>query len=113
MRKEINGVSVKFNHHILKSSPNKVVFQIEYHDELRLQKLVSLDLVNINVVDLGRKWIYAIKDISDENYKEYSKEYLETITDIHNRIVSFISKYVQFGDDIVLIDHYSRVYKMS
>ncbi|GGC87948.1 hypothetical protein GCM10007216_18360 [Thalassobacillus devorans] len=113
MIKEINGISISYDGRLLRRNPNKVIFSIEYYDSSFFNCLINIDLLNVDVVDNGKKWIYAMKEISDDQYGIHRYKYGEIVNHIHKNIVEFLQKYIDIMYDSVLIDHYSRVYKIS
>lgn len=120
----INGVQIR-EHDETKDLPNLIDkrFEIEYLDNVYLNKLVCLDLVNINVKsnvrkygikrlkDYGRQWVFVVKHT---DYAKNRKRYSEVTCIIHDKIGDYLAK--EYGYDptgMNLMDSMENVYVLS
>ncbi|MRG87562.1 hypothetical protein [Salinibacillus xinjiangensis] len=111
MLKEVNGVSISFTKSELKNNPKEATIQIEYFDEEFFYELLCIDLVQIKVKHIGKRWIYAIRDINYDFYENHKDEFQHVINTIHMRIKDYLSRFIDIGNERALADHFSKVYK--
>jgi hypothetical protein len=124
MFQTINGVQIK-EHEENKENPNTLEkrFEIEYLDNVYLNKLVCIDIINIPVkvnvkkygikrqVDYGRKWMYVVKH---NDFELNRKRYAEVCSLIHDKIGIYLRD--GFGIDptgMFIIDNMDKVYVLS
>ncbi|MGX6443575.1 hypothetical protein ACWM35_10185 [Neobacillus sp. K501] len=100
MFQTINGVQIR-EYDETKELPNIIdkCFEIEYLDNLYLNKLVCLDLININVKGYdrrygfkqlkayGRKWMFVVKH---KDYAENRRKYGEVGCIVHDKIAEYL-----------------------
>ncbi|ETI67256.1 hypothetical protein [Neobacillus vireti] len=122
MFQTINGVQIR-EHDETKAIPNLTEkrFEIEYLDNVYLNKVVCIDIINIPVKghqwkygikrlkDYGRMWMYVIKH---NDFAENRKKYGEVCNLIHDKIGVYLQK--EYGLNPVgsfIIDSMDKVYK--
>lgn len=113
MLKEVNGVSIYLEDHYRFIQPNQLIFKILYFDERFLNSLLSLQLLRVDVQDLGPRWIYGIMDIACEEYVMNRRQYGFAVRVVHESILEFIIETIKEHPGMVLIDHFSKVPRIS
>uniref|UniRef100_UPI00388FD449 hypothetical protein n=1 Tax=Radiobacillus sp. PE A8.2 TaxID=3380349 RepID=UPI00388FD449 len=91
MIKEINGISVHLEDDYEAKNADEIVIGIEYFDEDHLNELINLDLLKVDVKNYGMNWIYVVKSIPLNEYKERKNEVGEVIKYVHSQIISFLN----------------------
>jgi hypothetical protein len=117
----INGVQIK-EHTKTKELPNILDkrFEIEYLDNVYLNKLVCIDIINIPVKepvrkygfkrlkDRGRMWMFVIKH---KDFVENRVKYGEVCSIIHEKIGEYLhNEYGLSPEGQFIIDSMERVY---
>ncbi|MGG1400194.1 hypothetical protein ABE288_20580 [Bacillus salipaludis] len=124
MFQTINGVQIR-EHEETKALSNlqEKRFEIEYLDNVYLNRLVCIDIINMPVKghvrkygfrrlkDFGKMWMYVVKH---HDFDENRKLYGEVCSIIHEKIGEYLDK--EYGLSPVgtfLIDSMERVYTYS
>lgn len=118
----INGVQIrKYNE--TRNFTNLIIkrfeIEIDYLDNVYLQKLVSFDFINIKVEGQkqfpfgrrkqhGRCWMFIVKK---KDFDSYSRKYAEIACVVHDKISVFLSKEYGYIPGPIIMDSNEKVFK--
>jgi hypothetical protein len=106
----VNGVQL-FSVAMDGDSFEDTIFQLIFEDNEYFKKTITMDFLQVNVVDFGPMWILVIKDVSYEEYLDDKTQYLRIMGEIRNRVAPFMKEMYGFDEEeIILGDHESMIY---
>lgn len=104
----VRGVKIRECEETLqKDNFSEKKFEMEYKDHEYLHQMIFLDFLMINIKELGRQWIFVVKN---DDYGEHVRAYAEIARTIYEKIRDYFIRTYHYMPDFVLVDDEAMAY---